>query len=67
MDIEKAVKEAEARKEERHDNKSEIIIYNKETNEVDNRFFEYPDAAVRVAESKIWGRKYLAYKIITVT
>lgn len=64
--VDEAIKEAQQRAMERRDNKSEILIINKETDEVVDRYFQYPDAAKRFAENKIWNRPYLAYQIITV-
>ena len=52
--------------EDSKDNKVHIEIYNKETGEVVDIAEKYHDEAERWAKNYIWGRKYLAYKIITV-
>lgn len=57
---------ARLRKQERQDNKAEVVIENKNTGEVEHRARKYWDEAERYAKNYIWNRPYLKYKIYHV-
>lgn len=67
MTIDEQIEEAKHRAQERRDNKVQILIINKEKDEIVERGLEYSDVAERWAKNKIWNRPYLKYKIIFVT